>query len=111
MDTNNRTNNPPKRVGTKQSIAQPLIHPFRVGDTYANRQGTYEVMEIAPPTITVRYENGQMMVADIAILARIWDNMQSLPELPEPKPRSQASKPSPQPGVPRRPRSSGGERT
>lgn len=81
----------PKRTGDTQYGKQPLGHPFQVGETYANRQGNYEVMEIAPPKITVRYEDGGLLVADIAVLARIWDNLHSPEELPEPSPRPRAA--------------------
>jgi hypothetical protein len=66
-------------------------HPFRVGGLYANRNGEYEVVDIAPPKMTVRYHDGGMLVADIAILARIWENLQAPPEVPEPRPRATRS--------------------
>jgi hypothetical protein len=66
-------------------------HPFHVGGLYANRNGEYEVVEIAPPKMTVRYHNGGTLVADIAILARIWENLQAPPEAPEPRPRAARS--------------------
>jgi hypothetical protein len=62
-------------------------HPFRVGGLYANRNGEYEVLDIAPPKMTVRYHDGGTLVADIVILARIWDNMQAPPPVPEPRAR------------------------
>lgn len=61
-------------------------YPFRVGGLYANRNGEYEVVDIAPPKMTVRYHDGGTLVADIAILARIWENMQA----PEPAPETRA---------------------
>lgn len=70
---------------------QPLSHPFEVGETYANRNGSYEVVEIAPPKMTIRYANGRTDVADIAILARIWENLQLPPEVPEEEPRRRTS--------------------
>jgi hypothetical protein len=63
-------------------------HPFRVGGLYANRIGEYEVIEIATPKMTVRYHDGGTLVADIAILARIWENMQAPAPGPEPRARA-----------------------
>jgi hypothetical protein len=82
-----------------QSLAQrareeqerPGPHPFRVGEMYANRRGNYEVMQIAPPKMTIRYDDGELLTADIAILARIWSNMQLPPEQPETGPRQRAT--------------------
>ncbi len=82
-----------------QSLAQraqeaqdrPAPFPFEVGEMYANRRGSYEVMQIAPPKMTIRYDDGELVTADIVILARIWDNMQAPPEQPEPAPRPRAA--------------------
>jgi hypothetical protein len=89
-----------------QSLAQrereeherPAAHRFRVGEMYANRRGNYEVMQIAPPKMTIRYDDGELVTADIAILARIWDNMQLPPEQPEngPRPRAATRRPAAQ---------------
>jgi hypothetical protein len=69
-----------------------------VGESYANRQGKYEVVEITPPNMTVRYETGELMRADITILARIWENIQSPAEHAEPGPRQRpAAKTAAQP--------------
>lgn len=73
---------------------QPLSHPFQVGETYASREGSYEVVEIAPPKMTVRYTTGRLVVADIAILARIWENLQLPPEVPEQEPRKRTPRPA-----------------
>lgn len=90
-------------------MQKPAAHPFRVGEMYANRIGEYEVVEITPPTMKVRFHtDNRLVVADIAISARIWENMQSPPEMPEPKPRPSAtSKPAAAPRPQRRPRSTG----
>ena len=86
----------------RQDFQQPASHPFRVGETYANRQGPYEVVEIAPPTMTVRYKDGGLMMADIAILARIWENLHLPAEQPETGSRVRATaKASAQPRVPK----------
>jgi hypothetical protein len=70
---------------------RPAPFRFRVGEMYANRRGNYEVMQIAPPKMTIRYDDGQLVTPDIVILARIWDNMQVPPEQPEPAPRPRAT--------------------
>lgn len=80
---------------------QPLVHPFHVGETYASRDGSYEVVEIAPPKMTIRYTNGRVVVADIAILARIWENLQLPPEVPEQEPRKRAPRPAPKQPAPK----------
>ena len=96
--TARQTNSQSLAERARQDFQQPASHPFRVGETYANRQGRYEVVEIAPPVMTVRYENGGLMMADIAILARIWENLHLPAEQPESGPRVRATgKPAPQP--------------
>jgi hypothetical protein len=96
-----------KRSGAEQSIKQPGGHPFQVGETYANRLGNYEVLEIAPPRMTVRYEDGRLWVGDIEILARIWGNLQLPEEVPEPRPRQRTPATPSQTRVPRQRRSPG----
>jgi hypothetical protein len=54
-----------------------MRHPFRIDNVYANRQGEYRVVSIDEPTMTVRYTDGALMRGDIAVLARIWENMQA----------------------------------
>jgi hypothetical protein len=67
-------------------------HPFRVGEIYASRVGEYEVMAITPPTMTIRYhDDNRLVVTDIAISARIWENLQLPPEAPEPAQRTRAT--------------------
>jgi hypothetical protein len=75
----------------RQEQERPAPHPFRVGEMYANRRGNYEVVQIAPPKMTIRYDDGELVTADIVILARIWDNMQLPPEQPETGPRQRAT--------------------
>jgi hypothetical protein len=73
----------------------PVVHRLEIGKTYANRDGAYEVLSIDPPKMTIRYENGRVLVADIATLVRIWENLQAeaVPLKPEPRaaPRRTAS--------------------
>jgi hypothetical protein len=51
-------------------------HPFRVGEEYGNRLGSYRVVSIDEPNMVVRYDDGNLLESDIATLARIWENMQ-----------------------------------
>ena len=61
---------------------KPVSHPFRVGEIYANRVGEYEVIDISPPKMTIRYHsNNQILVTDIALSARIWENLHLPPEV------------------------------
>jgi hypothetical protein len=87
---------PPNRQAARRPAPPPLVHPFRIGETYANRQGKYEVVQLAPPKATIRYEDGTTMEADIAILARIWENLQLPEESTHPEPRQRTSRPSAQ---------------
>ena len=50
---------------------------FEVNETYANRKGKYTVLEVAPPKMRVRYEDGSEAELNVAIQARIWENIQS----------------------------------
>lgn len=50
---------------------------FEVNGTYANRKGAYVVLAVDPPKMTVRYEDGTTAELNMAIQARIWDNIQS----------------------------------
>jgi hypothetical protein len=50
---------------------------FEVNGTYANRKGTYTVMSMDPPKMTVRYEDGSVADLNIGIQQRIWENIQS----------------------------------
>ena len=85
-------------------MQKTAAHPFRVGETYASRIGEYEVVGITPPTMTIRYNNdNRLVVTEIAISARIWENLQLPPEIPEPKARPCATaKPATAPRAPRR---------
>jgi hypothetical protein len=91
-------------------MQKPAAHPFRVGEMYASRMGEYEVVSITPPTMTVRYgDNNQLVVTDISISARIWENLQLPPEAPEPKPPTRArAKPTTAPRPQSRPRNTKG---
>ncbi len=76
---------------------KPVSHPFRVGEIYANRVGEYEVIDISPPKMTIRYHsNNQILVTDIALSARIWENLHLPPEVAEEPTRS---RPLPKPAA------------
>ncbi|HSG16397.1 MAG TPA: hypothetical protein VLE70_08755, partial [Anaerolineae bacterium] len=48
---------------------------FEVGGQYANRNGTYTVMEVNEPKMTVEYEDGTTAELNIVIQHRIWENI------------------------------------
>ncbi|HMA36170.1 MAG TPA: hypothetical protein VKY74_17070, partial [Chloroflexia bacterium] len=60
---------------------------FAKGEKYTNRKGTYTVLELHPPSMTVRYDDGLEETLDIAIQQRILSNMTLPPRTPEPPPR------------------------
>lgn len=102
MSMHQNSQPPAPRGQQEQDRSAP--HPFRVGEMYANRRGNYEVMQITPPKMTIRYDDGELVTADIVILARIWDNMQLPPEQPETGTRSRAAtrRPAAAPRAPRK---------
>lgn len=53
-----------------------MNHPFKIGEMYENMNGTYTVLSISPPKMTIKYENGSQSVADIEIQERIWSRIQ-----------------------------------
>lgn len=89
---NRQTNVQTLSERARQDYNRPEAHPFMVGETYANRRGKYEVLELAPPRMTVRYEDGERITADIMILARIWENLKLPPEKPEAPARGAGSR-------------------
>jgi hypothetical protein len=48
---------------------------FEVDGNYANRKGTYTVISIDEPMMTVRYEDGTTADLRISIQERIWENI------------------------------------
>lgn len=50
---------------------------FEVNGTYANRKGTYTVISLDPPRMTVRYKDGTVAELNMDIQKRIWENIQS----------------------------------
>jgi hypothetical protein len=67
-----------------------MINPteFVKGEQYTNRKGTFTVVELHPPTMTVRFEDGMEETLDIKIQQRILSNMTLPPRTPEPPPRA-----------------------
>jgi len=49
---------------------------FEVNQTYANRKGKYTVLEVNPPKMRVRYEDGTEAELNVDIQTRIWENIQ-----------------------------------
>ena len=50
---------------------------FEVNQSYANRKGKYTVLEVNPPKMRVRYEDGTEAELNVEIQTRIWENIQS----------------------------------
>ena len=48
---------------------------FEVGGQYANRNGTYTVIELNEPKMTVEYTDGTTAELNVAIQRRIWENI------------------------------------
>jgi hypothetical protein len=61
---------------------------FEVNGEYANRKGTYTVLAIDGPTMSVRYADGTHADLRINIQERIWENIQAEQEKPAAKSRS-----------------------
>lgn len=56
---------------------------FELYGEYVNRKGKYTVLDIHPPTMRVRYEDGTEAELKIAIQSRIWENIQAEQEVAE----------------------------
>ncbi len=54
---------------------------FEVGGKYSNRIGTYTVVEINEPKMTVEYEDGLTAELNMNIQFRIWENIQAEEEI------------------------------
>lgn len=48
---------------------------FEVNGTYANRKGEYTVLELTPPKMRVRYDDGTEAELKIDVQDRIWQNI------------------------------------
>lgn len=53
-----------------------MKHPFKVGETYRNELGEYEVVSIDESTMLIRYSDGNEQDAEIAFQQRIWERIQ-----------------------------------
>lgn len=56
-----------------------MAHPFRSGETFANRNGAYEVLEVnaAADMLVIRYiETDRIVTVGLTLQWRIWENMQ-----------------------------------
>jgi hypothetical protein len=60
---------------------------FEVNGEYANRKGTYTVLAIDGPIMSVRYADGTYADLKINIQERIWENIQAEQEKPAAKSR------------------------
>lgn len=56
-------------------MAQPLAHPFIVGERYTDRRGDYVVTKIDGDRMTIEYDNGTKATHDIRIKAQIYKNI------------------------------------
>jgi hypothetical protein len=52
-------------------------HPFKIGGTYRNRRGEYEVISIDGPKMVILYSHGGMLETTVELQARIWQNIQA----------------------------------
>lgn len=48
---------------------------FEEGKSYANRNGTYTVLEVNGPKMKVRYDDGSEAELNVRLQQRIWDNI------------------------------------
>lgn len=48
---------------------------FEINGEYVNRKGKYTVLDMNPPKMTVRYEDGSVAEVNMAIQGRIWENI------------------------------------
>jgi hypothetical protein len=53
-----------------------MKHPFKIGETYRNELGEYEVISIDESTMLIRYSDGTEQDAEIAFQQRIWERIQ-----------------------------------
>jgi hypothetical protein len=53
-----------------------MSHPFEVGKMYRNRAGEYVVVHVEGDKMKIRYVDGGTLETDVAIQARIWENIQ-----------------------------------
>ncbi len=78
-----------------------MSHPFKLGGTYRNRDGEYEVVELNGPNMVIRYSDGRQIETTLNLQGRILKNIRA-----EERRRSQTDTPGPRP-----PAKPGGSRT
>ena len=61
-----------------------MNHPFKVGESYSNRYGRYQVLSIDDPKMRVRYEDGREINLTIAIQTQILEGIQLAEQQPKP---------------------------
>jgi len=71
-----------------------MDHPFELGQTYRNRDGDYEVVEISGPNMVIRYRNGRQIETTVKLQTRIWKNIQAEQSLGRPASKPASSPPS-----------------
>ena len=54
-----------------------MDYPFVVDETYENNKGLYTVVQITPPKMKIKYEDGQVSNVTIDVQARIWERIQT----------------------------------
>jgi hypothetical protein len=64
-------------VKDARTRSSEMAHPFIVGETYLDRRGEYEVRRVDGSRMTIRYADGKEETADVAIKARIYQNILS----------------------------------
>ncbi|MCB0045310.1 MAG: hypothetical protein KDD92_07770 [Caldilineaceae bacterium] len=62
-----------------------MKHPFEVGESYRNRDGEYEVIDITDDMMTLEYPSGRTIESSIALQQRIWQNLQIEKEIKKEK--------------------------
>ena len=58
-----------------------MNHSFKVGGTYRNRKGEYEVLELNGPKMVIRYVDGPRLDTTVKLQARIWKHIQAEEEI------------------------------
>ena len=58
-----------------------MSHPFIVGETYRNRHGEVEVLELDGPRMVIRYRDGRQIETTVKLQAWIWKSIHAGEEL------------------------------
>jgi len=65
---------------------------FEENGVYANRKGKYTVLEVNPPKMRVRYDDGSEAELNMNVQARIWENIAAEMEAQEAKRSARAAR-------------------